>query len=584
MMRPRGLLVLFVLFSSISLYTKFIFDSQLKAWLEKHLTQLNGAQVNIGSIKTYFLQGKLVLKDIQFGSPTTPMRNTFQINTVTTQFAVGPIFRKKFHISDLNIDGFQYWTQRLEPSIDPESFDTNIMAAAVMDRASHGIYTGIRNELTDNPLRHLGQLGTGFTLQSRIALLADKLTTIRQLKSILNDLKEKDSYWERKTAEIPSEAAFAGLQNRIQKEKSKSDSTSLTELQSKLEELQNSIQELDQQIVTAKADLKKVDETVEQDVSFIRRELGLPDSNHEDLTDLIFGPVWLGFLEKLSYWIDFGRTQSPVGSSNENYGMTILTRKGKRAVHFGSLGALPSFLLEQATFKSGDNPQSNTVIIEGVLHGLNSDPVIYGKPTLLHLTADYPEKGFRNLTIDAMMDHTGTVPKENLTVSINSFPIQDWALSRTSDIQLKIKNALVGLDLIGEFEGEEVNLKWDMRISEAEYQIQSRFRPVEQTLKTIVQDMYSFPLEGTITGNKASVSFQSKSGLGRRLATGLRTEFKHEFSALNEAIVNETLSFFPPIKEQIETLIRKNREEVKPALEKGLNRLKSIEKSVAPLS
>lgn len=570
--------------SSFAFYTKFIFDSQLKKWLESQLSQLHGAKVNIQSLETHFFKGNLVLKEIQFGSPTTPMRNTFQINTVTTHFSVGPLLRKKLHISELSLDGFQYWTQREEPSINPDSFDTTIVAAALMDRASSGIYTGIKNELTDNPLRHLGQLGMGFTLQSRIALLADKLTTIRELKTLLQELKEKEPFWERRKSEIPSEATLAGLQGRIQKEKSRSESESLEELRSKTEYLQSLLQDINQQIQKTETGLQRARDVMEEDVALIRRELGLPDNTHEDLTNLIFGPTWLGYLEKLSYWIEFGRGQSPVGSLTDTYGMTVLNRNGKRSVHFGKLGALPSFLLEQAIFKSGYRQNSSKVKIDGVLKGLTSDPVLLGKPTTLQLSVDYPEEGLRHVTIDATMDHTGVIPKEVLALSIASFPIEDWALTRTSDVQLKIKNALVGLNLTGHFEGDQIDLKWDINLSETEYQVQSRFRQVEQTLKTMVEDLYAFSLNGSITGDKQAISFVSKSGLGSRLASGLRTEFKHEFSALNQAIISETQSLLPPLKDQILTLLQKNKEEIRPALEKSLNQLRAIEKSASNLS
>jgi len=569
--RPKGALVLAGLVTSFCIYTRFIFDTQVKLWLEKELTLLNGAQVNIGKVDSRLFQGHFSLSKLEIGNPITPMRNSFQIDEIHIDVDVAPLFRKKLRITNMAIQGVHYWTQRQDPGTFSDDLSLSVMPAALMDRASSGIYSGIRNELTDNPLRHLGQLGTGFTLPSKMGVISEKLKSVQHLKATLQNLRDKEIAWERQKADLPSPAVIAGLKERFSK------SANPEELQTRIQTIENEIEGLQKEIQAATENLTVVDQFIEGDITTVRRELGLPKTDYGDLTTLTFGPIWLGLLEKLSYWLEFSRNQSPVGVRSDIYGMTVMQRSGKRSVHFGKIGALPSFLLEKATMTSHSNPTDRTLIeIEGKASGFNSDPVLFGRPSTLEVSADYPEQGFRRLKFEATLDHTQEVPKETLNLSIDSFRLMDWPISRTSDVQLKIDRALARLELQGEYKGEHIQFKWDIGLSEAEYGIQTRYRPVELSLQKMLSGLYSFNIEGKIAGPVNALTFESQSDLGKRLAIGLQSEFKHEFGALNEAIENETRNLFPPLKEDIQIRLSRLKEDTLPAFQKALNELQSL--------
>ena len=582
--RPRGVLFFIVGLLSCYVYGRFVFDAQVKFWLEKELSLLNGARVTIGELNTNLLRGELLLTNVEFGNPISPMRNTFEVGQINAQINVSPLFRKKLHISNMNVEKIRHWTQRQTPgTFDDQDFN-RILPAALMDRASTGIYSGIRNELTDNPLRHLGQLGSGFTLPSRLGKFADKLSSVKHLKKILSELSEQELVWEKKKTELPSPAAVEGLKTRLFKTDSRRKMLSAQPELTPREELSNHIlniklnlnqlQQLSQNVET---EMKSTDHLLQKDISVVRRELGIPDTQHSDITNMIFGPSWLGLLEKLSYWIDFSRQQSPVGIIADSYGMTVMSRKGQRSVHFGKVGALPSFLLSHVTFTSGNSAQPDEITINGTCDNLSSDPVLLRLPTHLSFKADYPEKGFRNLVINAVIDHTGEVPKETLNVSIDAFKLTEWPVTQTPDVQITIAKALAGLELTGKSEGNQIDFQWNISLADTEYEIRSRFRQIEQSLGNMLAGLYSFDVQGAIRGGMDSLQFESQSGLGKRLAEGLKTEFRHEFGALDDAILQETKNLLPPIQESIAVRLRKLREETIPAFENTLKVLIPLE-------
>ncbi|MFM8268960.1 MAG: TIGR03545 family protein [Pseudomonadota bacterium] len=582
--RPKGLLILALASISLYLYSRFVFDNQVKIYLEREFSELNGAKVNIGSLQSDLLRGKFTLSNIEFGNPVTPMRNTFEIGEITTRFAVAPIFKRKFHIQDMKIEGVKYWTQRREPGDFTEDMSADMVRAALMDRASAGIYSGIKNELLDNPLRHLGQLGSGFTLSSKLGIISDRLQSVRHLRGILNTLRDRESDWERQKADLPSPAVISGLKDRLmsppKSKYQKEDTTSKEELESRIQSVQADLEKLTKQISDASSELSNADQFLPSDISLVRRELGLPNTSHQDLTNLVFGPAWLGFLEKLSYWLEFSRSKSPVGTKTDTYSIAVYTHDKFRAIRFGKLGATPAFVLEKATIRSG-NPQNSEVKIEGELTGFNTNPRLYGKPAVIQLHADYPEKGFRHLELKTVIDHTQDIPTETIHLSVEAFKLMDWPISRTPDVQLKIDKARGGITLDGDFKGDQINIEWNISLSEAEYEIHSRFRQVEQALEQMLAGLYSFDVTGKISGQPKTLSFDSSSGLGRRLAEGLKSEFKHEHEALNEAIANETRSLFPPIKEEISIRIKKLQEETLPAFQQALKQLQSIQAQIS---
>jgi len=586
--RSKGILILAVGITVFVGSAFFLFDSQLKRVLEKELTELNGAQVNIGSLRTQIFKGVLTLSDIQFADPFNSMKNTFDVKSVSTEIDISPLFRKKLVFRDMKIRGIQWWTNRQSPGLYEFDVMTGVMPASVLDRAATGIYSGIRNELTDNPLRHLGQLGSGFTVQSKLGTISDKLASIQHLKSISKSLQEKELLWERQKSELPSAASLDALKLRLMGSRSvrglaseDTGSAAKQELEDKIKQVSTRLGELSHELNGLSDRLSKTNQFLEKDLTLVRRELGLPNSVFNDLTNFTFGPYWLGLLEKLSYWLEFSRKQSPVGTQTNSYTLTVMNRQGYRSVHFGKLGALPAFLLEKASIHSGGDEGPQEITMDGTLTGLTSDPALYRKPTYLKLTANYPEKGFRNLNFTCMIDHTHEAPLEKLDLTIDSFRLLEWPITRTPDIKLQLNKAVASLSLTGSFYSDQIDLTWNIGVSEAEYGIQSRFRPVEQTLQSMLAGLYSFNLDGKITGSPVGLQFEASSGLGQKLADGLKTEFRHEFGALDHHIITETQSLFPPLTEAIQVRLRKHRDETEPAFRRALDQLKQL--SQAPL-
>jgi len=579
--RPKGLLVLALAGISFYLYSRFVFDSQLKMYLEHELAQLNGAKVNIGSVKSHLLQGKFTLSNIELGNPVTPMRNTFQINKITTHFAIAPLLRRKFHIDEMKIEGVRYWTQRTEPGTLSDEVSTAMVRAALLDRASPGIYSGIRNELLDNPLRHLGQLGSGFTLSSRLGVISDKLESVRHLRGILGNLREKESEWNRQRSELPSPAMLSGLKERLSSSSKsrfhQSDVSPQEEIKTQIQSIKRDLDNLNSEISDLSSQLANSDRFLSNDIKTVRNELGLPNTAHQDITNLVFGPAWLSFLEKVSYWLEYSRSRSPVASKTDAYSIAVYTHDRFRAIRFGKVGASPAFVLEKATIQSGAQSGSSEVKIDGEIRGLNSNPRLYGRASTIQIHADYPDQGFRHLDINATIDHTQDIPKETINLSVGSFRLVDWPISRTPDVQLEIEKGRASLRLTGDFTGDEINLGWDISLSETEYGIHSRFRHVVQALEEMLAGLYSFDVNGKITGPLNALTFDSSSRLGRRLAEGLRSEFKHEYEALDEAIANETRNLFPPLKEEISIRLRKLREETVPAFQQALKKLQELD-------
>lgn len=577
-LRTRGLFLLFFAAFSTYLYSRFVFDTQVKLYIQKTLSELNGAKVTIGNVESKLLEGRFTLTDIQFANPIAPMRNTFQVDKITARLAVAPLFRKKLNIQQMEVQEIHYWTPRQEPGVFSDEMSLAVVKAALLDRASTGIYSGIRNELTDNPLRHLGQLGSGFTLSSKLGTLTEKLNSIRHLRGILSDLRENEVFWERQKAALPSPANLAGLKARIRKKNQKtlSDLSPKTELEQKIKSTSQDLESLRTQISELSVKIEKTEEHIKKDVGIVRRELGLPNTDYKDITHLTFGPTWLSLIEKLSYWLEFSRSRSPVGKRTENYAVTVIYQKQGRSVHFGKMGALPTFLLDQASVVSGLEKGSKAIRMEGKITGVTSDPALYRKPTRFHLTADYPEKNFRHLELSGFIDHTQSSPQENFKLTLPSFLLQEWPITRTPDVQLEIKRALAGLTVTGNFEGDNVDLDWEINLTETEYGIESRFRQVEMTLENLLGTLYSFNVIGELKGPLNNIKFSSSSDLGKRLAEGLKSEFRHEFGALDEAIETETRNLLPPLQNDIRARLHKLETEVMPQFEKSLSQLNGL--------
>jgi uncharacterized protein (TIGR03545 family) len=548
MFRRKGLLIPIAMAGVAALYLHFFADLQLRSMLENYASVVNGAQVNIGELRTHWLRGQIDLGKIQIAHHTQPSRNLFELEKASVRFLWLPLLAGKFVSPEIRISGVKLFTPRETFGAITVTSDASPLPPALLDRVATGAYEPLRRSLSDTPLRKLGLLSAGLSTQSRIDQMRGGLTSLSAIAEITKEVETKARTWEKAAAVfqppswVESAKLFLAETGRSKSRNLASSDLSIPSIVQRLKDERESAKQAYQGIQAEAASFRKqmqnVDEYLSQDVAVIRDSFGLPRLDGGDFTHALLGPKFLNFLERASYWVDVSRRRMP--TTGHDFGGIIvmeLNADSGRNILFGKKSTYPLVLLQRVVFDSKLNPQeTNQGQVTGELKNFTTDPPIWRQPTEFTLKADFPAMGVRNLNVDIQVLHTQSPPSEIFKLSVDSFPLRDWLLENTPDLRLAVKRADAKIQFEGKFEAEALLTQWSVVAAQAEYSIDTRFRLMQETMREAFVPFSSLNVSGTVRGTAQDLTLQLESNVGKRLGIVLKDKFKHSLAAVDDTL------------------------------------------------
>ncbi len=570
--RKQALFSFVGIIAAIGFYTKFVFDYHLKISLEKYGALLNGAQVNIGSIKTSLISRSVEVERIQVAHHVNAMKNIVEIDNIKLYFQMEPLFRKKLIIYGMTVKGIHHGTQRETSGIRPYDADQTYAPPSLIDRGVSTLYSTIRTDLNRNPLRHLGNLASGLNVKGKIEGLLGELQTVASLNETRANLETAINKWDLRKSDLPSQSQLATLQKKmeellVQKRNHRSLTSLVTDPvlddfdKQKLLVLPLATQ-VETELNAIKQAIQSYEVFVEKDIELLGAKLDIPQLKRDDLTGLVFGTKFMGYLERVSYWIDQSRKKMPTGSTFGHSSIVAQPRDPGLLVHYGKNAGNPSFLIESITFESDLGEDKTLGKVRGVLNNFTLDPPILGKPTTLQLDMDFPFYNTKGIHAELSVDHLGSVPLEEFKLHIENFQLSDWMISEQQDLKFKVDKARCSVDFTGKFEDQKVMMDWNFRFKDVSYDVQSRFKQVQEVLRNVLTGIYSFDVAGNVSGTFSELKYEASSEFGKQLAAGLQREFRHQISALEETLRGNITDQTAPRKRAILDRLQENEQNV----------------------
>lgn len=521
-------------------YTALFLDAHLEALVARYGALVNGAEVSIGSLSTSLWRGEAELTNIQVAHHVQPMRNRLEIERVHAKFDSAALLRRKLIVDEIVVEGIHYDSRRARAAEIPTEVRRGATGPGLVDRKpSSGFFTGVRDELRDNPLRSLPRLVTGMDLDAKIGTLRGELKAPGRLADHSRELAALATKWEARTRELTTFEEMEKLAARISRTRSPASQSpderrareTLTEARGKLEEAVR--------VMRAESDafakkLTAVDGAIEEDVATVRRKLGLPRMDFDDLSRQVLGPKLLGYLERVSYWVDLSRRRMPKGSRQDQITVVPQERSQGVNVHFGKMSTYPAVLVRRVTFRSEPRANEARGHVRGTIEGITSDPPILGEPLKVSIEAAFPAAGIERAKIEAVIDHTGETARESLKIAVASFPLERWMLNETPDLAVSLAKSKASLGFDASFTDQEVSARWKLSADAVDYAILSPYKQLEASLYAILSPLYRFDVDATVIGPLDKPRLDVTSELGRRLASGLRSEYKHTFLAIDD--------------------------------------------------
>ncbi|MDH4190063.1 MAG: TIGR03545 family protein, partial [Betaproteobacteria bacterium] len=197
----------------IALYFTLFFDSHLRRALEHGATRANGAEVNIGRLKTSFLKASVALEGIAFTDPELPARNRLQIGAVNFGMSWDALLRGKVVIGEASVLDAEFDIARAQPGrvLPPEPAqkeeEGNGAGKRMLEAASQ--------EFSGNALGDLASLASGSGISGKLGEISGDLKSSARLEALQKSLDDSDQPWQARLASMPKTEEFAALRKRL---------------------------------------------------------------------------------------------------------------------------------------------------------------------------------------------------------------------------------------------------------------------------------------------------------------------------------------------------------------------------------
>ncbi len=562
--RPKGFLIPLLFAGLVVFYVQFFADYHLKKQVERYASLVNGAVVNIGSLKTSLLRGEVYVRQVQIAHHTHPNRNLIEIENIEIRFLWLPLLSGKLVSPRVRIAGIRLFTAR--DSFGGLTFDPDgpALPPGILDRVATGLYEPLRKELGDTPLRKLGLLSAGLGTQARVDQMRAQLATTKRVAEIEKEIKTETTQWEKKTYQPDAwlETAKDSLADASDKSPREIAQLrpSFEAWEKKLLAEREQANAVHQRVLTfaenSRTRLMKLEQMISDDVSLVRNSLGLPLLDGSDFTHSLLGPKLLNSIERVGYWVDVSRRRMPT-TEDDSDGIVLMERvtDSGNDIVFGKKSTYPSALLMSIQFASETGTHAHQGKVVGELRNFTTDPPIWKKPTTVELEADFPGIGIRHIKLNAAIDHTGSVPEEKLLLSVDAFPLTDWVLENTPDLKLKVAKADAKIGFEGFFVGNDVSTQWTILASHVEYGVETRFKLMQEALTDAFVPFSSLYASGLVKGKPEALKFELTSNVGKKLGLVLKNTFRHSLAAVDDNIRQNIL-------DQIEFPRRRIREQL----------------------
>ncbi|MBI1861218.1 MAG: TIGR03545 family protein [Deltaproteobacteria bacterium] len=546
LIRWGGLIPVGVLFVGPFVYLTFFFDSQLMDWLSRAGAAMNGAKVDIGELKTSFLNCTFEAKRIEIANPLEPMRNRASIDRIYYSFLFGPVLEKKFVIKEASITGIQWGTERKESGSIPNP-PPKPKGPGLMDGLIDNLEKTARKQAEGTSISQFTGIFSG-NLDANIERLGTNSNSFKRYSELSNELSEAANEWKRFNEGLPSQSTFGDLKTKAEalanqkpgrpEEIATAIQTAVTlknSIESNISSLNQSKETLTGNVQKINQQISSFDDAINADIASVRQSLHIPSVELKDITPSILGPHLMHWVTEAIYWADLSRKYLPKRAKDQSMRVEVKRARGTD-IHFAKVRTYPTFLVEKASIQSNVGANSRAGNIEGSILGLNTNPPAYGKPTSFSLKGEFPAARIYGANISIVLDHVSEDAYERAHIKMDAFPIENAILSTDPSLSLGIENASgkASIDLLladNKIEGEFTSM-----IAGVRYKTSSTRPELDAILKSVTGRLAAFEMKASVKGTFDDLKFKITSDLGEKLATAISSEFQKQITILNERV------------------------------------------------
>ena len=445
--RFEAILPISIIIGLIWAYFFFFFDSHVRKALEYGGTLAHGAEVNVATVKTSFLDATLEIRGIQVTNAEAPEKNLVELGLIRFEMLWDALLRGKVAVEDASILDIRLGTLRkrpgrvLPPPPPSESKTEQLKAQALAT---------MEKQFQHNVLGDAAALLQGADPASQLKNIEGELKSSKRIKELEAELQKKKTEWEARIARLPKNEDIKGFETRAKSIKTSGFSNPVEVTQSiqqidalvkdvdgKIKEVQSTSQAVGSEMNSLKKSMDELKSFVDNDIKDLQNRFKIPSLDAASIAKSIFGPMILSRVRQFETYANKAREYMPPKKTPEQKAEFAKPKPRERSegrtYKFGKPKAYPMFWLKKAAISSKESPDGPSGDITGELKNLTDDPPMLGLPTTLSFSGRFPHSQIEGVKGLVTIDHRTDEPVESLELTVASFPVTEQKLLHLAD-------------------------------------------------------------------------------------------------------------------------------------------------------
>lgn len=601
--RFEAIIPIIILIGLVSLYGKFMFDSNLKSALEWTTTRIHGAEVNIGSIKTSVFNGTFQMNGLEVTDKDKPTHNLFTLGEIKFQFLWDALLRAKFVVQDAGVYNIQIFNPRKKPGRILPKEETG---GAALRKVEEGVLSQSKEQFQNNALGDVASILSGGDAETQVGTIKETLSSEKRIDEISNSMKTMEKEWNDRLASMKGVEEFTALEKEIQSIKLdkkkpwvalKKYKDAINKVKATVKKYTDASQALKRDVGSFKGNFNQLDDLVNADVNALKNRFKIPDVNITDFSMGIFGKLFQSKVASFKKYATLAKDYMPPSKKEKQAqgtapqpSMVPKKRKEGKNYKFPVTTGYPLFWLKKAGISSKSDGSAFSGDIKGYLTNFSTDPLIVKQPTKLELSGDFKGQDVQGVDVKVVLDNLKPIPETHLNAVVESFGISGFNMSQSDELKFGMKKARGRTKVKASMKEEFMDIKVQNWFSKIDYRVESNNNNVQKILTEVVKDIPIVSLRASANGKSDNLNWNLSSNLGKELSNGIKNQVNNKIKKAEEKIrkmVNDRImgkkkaleDKYQALQSKMNKVIDQNKSKMDQAKNKLLSQIKSKQQS-----
>lgn len=594
--RTEAIIPITIVLILLGAYFKYFFDSHLRKGIEYAATQAHGAEVNIGNLRTSFLEPAIYIHNIQVTNKEKPELNFIEVGSIRLKLLWDALLRGKFVIPESSILEIQTQSQRTSPGriLPPKKASKD---KGVVTKAAEQTLDQLKQKNDSNLLGDIFSVAGGTNYKDQLKKMESSLKTQEKINILNKELKNKEQEWKKRIDNLPKDSEIKQLVKKVEglKIDTKNPKTiqkSFKELDAIYKEARAKYKNIDNAKKSFKADMAKYDseyknleKLVQSDINGITNKLNIPSLDPQEINKMLLGNIVASQLGSLMKYKDLAReylpnkTNKERAATKEEDALTPTERANGVNYRFPKKKSYPRFWLQKSQISS-DSKKGKAGDLTGTLKNLTDNPKHLGLPATFDFSGGFPHQDILDVTGNITVDHTTELEKEFGHISVGHFPVGEKSLTKSSDVEIGYKKADGSSTIKFQLQNEQLSINSKSLFKNVDYYTKASDKNVSRLLKNVVSGLNNLDLNVRAKGSWENLSLHINSNLGSKLQKAIKSQVSGEINRARKEVEAHIKGLVGKEKGNLQKEINKLESKLGLSLKSREDALNSVNKTI----